>query len=502
MVEELCKLAAEEELLPGVNEAMVSNWENGRKKPSPFYQERLCKLYRMSAAQLGLMEPLVFPPVDLLEVDQPGVSLLHAAQDTRDAQPVRADDTFSSYDWNRELPSLFLQSANGQGHFLASLSRAVKQGIIEAAREVGSQDMDPLRRQLLEQIFALTGVAMALPQDELANVDILERLAKALKKPTRIDQTTLTHLESVTRKKRQQFVQSEGADWYDLFCEASGHLNVITRFLEESQPSATYTSLCVLAGETALLVGDIFFNAGQNKTSERYYALALEAAREAHHALLQAVILGRMSFIPIYDSEPQKALPSLEQAQSLISPSVADIIPAWLWAIAGEAHANVGDVVASSEALAKAEWLINRGRSGNVSMCFEEDAARAIFSPFYLLSYKGICSIRLKQPEAAQESLRASLDQGEPTHLQHRSIALVDLGMTYVQQADIREACQYASQALSLVGQTGSGRVLQRVFTLRRELEPWKHTMFVKQLDEQLASLLNSERFRVMHEQK
>src|SRR6266702_4838381 len=75
VVEELCKLAAEEERLPGVNEAMVSNWENGRKKPSPFYQERLCKLYRMSAAQLGFMEPLIFPSVNLLEVDQPGFSV-------------------------------------------------------------------------------------------------------------------------------------------------------------------------------------------------------------------------------------------------------------------------------------------------------------------------------------------------------------------------------------------------------------------------------------------
>jgi tetratricopeptide (TPR) repeat protein len=391
---------------------------------------------------------------------------------------------------------------NGQSHVLALLSQAVKQGIIEAAREVGSQNLSPSRRRLLEQVFALTGLAMALPQDELANADILERLSKALTKPTRIDQTTLTYLESVTRKKRHQFVQSEGADWYDLFCEASGHLNVITRFLEESQPSPTYTSLCILAGETALLVGDIFFNAGQNKTSEQYYALALEAAREARHAILQAVILGRMSFIPIYDGEPQKALPSIEQAQSLISQNTADVIPAWLWAIAGEAYANVGDAVASSEALAKAEWLINRGRSGNVSISFEEGAARAIFSPFRLLSYKGTCAIRLKHPEAAQESLRASLNQVDPTYLQHRSIALVDLGMTYVQQADIREACQYASQALSLVGQTGSGRVLQRAFTLRRELDPWKHTMFVKQLDEELTSLLNSERFRIIHEHK
>ncbi|HZS76499.1 MAG TPA: helix-turn-helix transcriptional regulator [Ktedonobacteraceae bacterium] len=56
VVEELCALCASEERLPGVNAAMVSNWETGVKKPSPFYQERLCKLYHLSADQLGFIE--------------------------------------------------------------------------------------------------------------------------------------------------------------------------------------------------------------------------------------------------------------------------------------------------------------------------------------------------------------------------------------------------------------------------------------------------------------
>ena len=135
-------------------------------------------------------------------------------------------------------------------------------------------------------------------------------------------------------------------------------------------------------------------------------------------------------------------------------------------------------------------------------MAFEEGAAQAIFGPIKLLSYKGTCSIRLKQPESAQDSLRTHLTLIDLMHLHHKSITLVDLGMTYVQQADIREAYQCASQALSLIKQTGSRRVLQRVLHLRHELNPWKHAMAVKQLDEQLASLLNSERFHVMHERK
>ncbi|HVB72240.1 MAG TPA: helix-turn-helix transcriptional regulator [Ktedonobacteraceae bacterium] len=38
VVEELCALSLDsDERLPGVNMPMVSNWETGTKKPSPFY---------------------------------------------------------------------------------------------------------------------------------------------------------------------------------------------------------------------------------------------------------------------------------------------------------------------------------------------------------------------------------------------------------------------------------------------------------------------------------
>jgi transcriptional regulator with XRE-family HTH domain len=36
---------------------LVGKWERGKHKPSPFYQERLCKLYGLSASQLGFCLP-------------------------------------------------------------------------------------------------------------------------------------------------------------------------------------------------------------------------------------------------------------------------------------------------------------------------------------------------------------------------------------------------------------------------------------------------------------
>lgn len=62
VVDGLCVLAAASgEELPGVNVPMVSNWETGTKIPSPFYRERLCKLYNMTADQLGFMDNPTLP---------------------------------------------------------------------------------------------------------------------------------------------------------------------------------------------------------------------------------------------------------------------------------------------------------------------------------------------------------------------------------------------------------------------------------------------------------
>lgn len=61
---------------------MVGKWERGEKKPSPFYREKLCRLYETSADQLGLLETGVreAATLDRRQVLQLGAGLfLHSA---------------------------------------------------------------------------------------------------------------------------------------------------------------------------------------------------------------------------------------------------------------------------------------------------------------------------------------------------------------------------------------------------------------------------------------
>ncbi|HLZ80637.1 MAG TPA: hypothetical protein VKP04_03335 [Ktedonobacteraceae bacterium] len=86
VVEELCTLSSADNSLPGVNAPMVSNWETGTKKPSPFYRERLCKLYNMTADQLGFMDSAVLYSSSSIRT----VSVSTANNEHDNTQPIHA----------------------------------------------------------------------------------------------------------------------------------------------------------------------------------------------------------------------------------------------------------------------------------------------------------------------------------------------------------------------------------------------------------------------------
>lgn len=65
---------------------------------------------------------------------------------------------------------------------------------------------------------------------------------------------------------------------------------------------------------------------------------------------------------------------------------------------------------------------------------------------------------------------------------------LVDVVATaHVRQGNIDEACRLGSQALDLAARQQVAPNLQHVRRLRLDLEPWRKTQAIKELDEQLA---------------
>ncbi len=119
----------------GTTEHVVNRWESGLHRPNRHFQTHLCQLFGKRADELGFMGE---PQKTIEEVKE-----------------AKFTSTSSSLPFNQQDETCV--------HF----SQAVKQGIIGIVRELARDDMDQLRRQLLQQILNIISTALLVPSDSL-----------------------------------------------------------------------------------------------------------------------------------------------------------------------------------------------------------------------------------------------------------------------------------------------------------------------------------------------
>src|SRR6266511_3430917 len=230
VADELQKLCEHEGRRVGVTASMVGKWERGFKRPSPFYQEKLCSLYDRSAEELGLVD---------------------AAEQ---AVPTWFDDN----------------------------------GTLADTLESWRHDVE--RRAFFRHLSSFAGAAMFAPAiDALGPQELHERLAQALDRPSRVDQATMGHVETVTDQFRRL---DDRIGSRDLLGPVLGHLRFITRLLQGSQPTQVHRRLCQAAAQVAQLAGWLSFDANLHADARAYYDVAVKAADEGNDRALSAYVRG------------------------------------------------------------------------------------------------------------------------------------------------------------------------------------------------------------------
>jgi hypothetical protein len=207
---------------------------------------------------------------------------------------------------------------------------------------------------------------------------------------------------------------------------------------------------------------------------------------------LEAVAWGRMSFTWTYSQQATDALSCIQEARRLAARSVNTTVRAYLAAVEAEIQATLDDRESCLKALDDAGQVEDRHYPKEEMYWLRFDRSR-------LAGYQGICFRRLYHPgdgrtqvflDKAQQTLTDALGLLEPAQIQRRSTLLVDMASTYAQQGDVDAAYDHAIQSLSIVAQTKSQAMAKRLLSLRQELEPWKDTPSVKDLDQQMVWLI------------
>ncbi|XUL91371.1 transcriptional repressor NsdA [Streptomyces galilaeus] len=134
-----------------------------------------------------------------------------------------------------------------------------------------------------------------------------------------------------------------------------GQLHEVTDLLQEPQPDATNRKLFKVAAELAELAGWMSYDVGLQPTAQKYFVLALHAAKEAGDKPLGSYVLSSMSRQMIHLGRPDDALELIHLAQYGSRDCASPRTQSMLYAMEARAYANMGQPGKCKRAVRMAE---------------------------------------------------------------------------------------------------------------------------------------------------
>ncbi|GHH86612.1 hypothetical protein GCM10018793_59260 [Streptomyces sulfonofaciens] len=172
------------------------------------------------------------------------------------------------------------------------------------------------------------------------------------RRPGRLSQPELDLLETTTVMFRTWDAQCGGG----LRRKAVvGQLHEVTDLLQEPHPEPTRKRLFKVAAELAELAGWMSYDIGLQPTAQKYFVLALHAAKEAGDKSLGSYVLSSMSRQMIHLGRPDDALELIHLAQYGSRDCAGARTQAMLYAMEARAYANMGQPGKCKRAVRMAE---------------------------------------------------------------------------------------------------------------------------------------------------
>ncbi|WP_145765821.1 hypothetical protein [Streptomyces brevispora] len=290
----------------------------------------------------------------------------------------------------------------------------------------------------------------------------------AARRPSRLSGPELDLLESTTAMFRQWDAQCGGG----LRRKAVvGQLHEVTDLLQEPQPAATAKRLFRCAAELAELAGWMSYDVGLQPTAQKYFVLALHAAKEAGDKPLGSYVLSSMSRQMIHLGRPDDALELIHLAQYGSRDCATPRTQAMLYAMEARAYANIGLPSKCKRAVRMAEdTFADVGIDGEAEP--EPDWIR-FFSDAELHgenshSYRDLAYVAGRSPtyaSLAEPVMRKAVELfGEDDeHQRSYALNLIGLATVHLLKREPEESTVLAEKALRVAKKVRSERVNTRL---------------------------------------
>jgi transcriptional regulator with XRE-family HTH domain len=298
----------------------------------------------------------------------------------------------------------------------------------------------------------------------------------------RIGTGTVARLSNRTARLRRLDDILGGVDTYSIYRD---ELRATTALVNEATyTDATGRALIAIIAEQAQMAGWSAFDAGWQTAAHKHFKDSLAAASDAGDISLIANALAFLAYQKVSCGKPgvSEADASCRIADSSETPCT---VRALLYERAAWAHAVVGDAAAVDEALHQAhESLAEKQSQGDGP----DWAGWVDHTELEIMA--GRCWSTLGDHTRAIPTLERALDRYDDRHARDKALYLTWLADAHVDSVGIEQAAAITGHALALCADVASVRPLVRIGETLQRLKPHKDVAAVKDLVEQVESLL------------
>jgi transcriptional regulator with XRE-family HTH domain len=414
--------------LPGATRAdreLVYRWEAGKRTPSPFYRERLCQVFNMSAEQLGLVE---LPVADLADAA-------------------------------RTVTGGWSGPTGGSGD-----------GLLPVAVDVLMRELwgDQVNRRAMLQVLGAIAAGTAVEGASLQRTPVVP----------------VAHVNEVVDHLTRAFPELSTADWllgpHQVLATVGGHLDLVQQLLPNTA-GAKRRRLLQVGARYAEFASWLNQDSGNTRAATHWSDRAMEWTQEASNPFMVSYVLVRKADQAAASRDAARTMglaqSALQQRRRLTSRGRAVALQQ-----VAVGYALAGNEVACQRALDGAAQLAERSQQEG------DEGPGRYCTPAYVEIQRAATWIELGRPERAIPLFENSLARLFSVHRRDRGVYLARPASAYALSGSPDLSVHQGWEAVSVGQATGSRRITTELGQLRARLAPWEGTPQVGQLVKELEA--------------
>jgi hypothetical protein len=248
-----------------------------------------------------------------------------------------------------------------------------------------------------------------------------------------------------------------------------GQLHEVTDLLQEPQADDARRKLFKVAAELAELAGWMSYDVGLQPTAQKYFVLALHAAKEAGDRPLGSYILSSMSRQMIHLGRPDDALELIHLAQYGSRDCASPRTQSMLYAMEARAYANMGNPGRCKRAVRMAEdTFADAEEWGEPDPDWIRFFSEAELHGENSHSYRDLAYVAGRSPTYASlaepvMSQAVGLFAGDPEYQRSYALNLIGLATVHLLQRQPEQSARRALDAMEVARKVRSERVNTRI---------------------------------------